>query len=52
MRQMLHSLPFKIKDIEFQPGSSRNFVTCGIQHMSFWHLSGNNLQNHCGELTV
>jgi len=30
MRQMLHSLPFKIKDIEFVPGSSRDFVTCGI----------------------
>jgi hypothetical protein len=29
-RQILHSLPFKIKDVSFFPGSTRRFVTCGI----------------------
>ena len=44
VRQLLHSLPYKIKDIDFFPGSSRTFVTCGIQHMCFWQLSGKNLE--------
>ena len=52
IRQMLHSLPFKIKDIDFCPGSTRNFVTCGIQHMTFWHLSGNNLESSHGQLAI
>ena len=48
----LHSLPFKIKDIEFIPGSTRRFITSGIQHMGFWKLSGNNLIYQVGELTI
>lgn len=26
----VHSLPYKIKDVEFVPGYTRRFVTCGI----------------------
>ena len=26
----LHSLPYKIKDVDFIPGYTRRFVTCGI----------------------
>jgi hypothetical protein len=29
-RQFLHSLTCKIRDIEFMPNSTRNFVTAGI----------------------
>jgi len=49
---LLHSLPFKIKDIDFFPGSTRRFVTCGIQHMKFWKFSGSNLTYQVGELTI
>ena len=52
VRQFLHSLPFRIKDIEFIPGSVRKFVTTGIQHICFWQLSGKNLQYQVGELTI
>ena len=52
VRQLLHSLAYKIKDIDFYPGSTRNFVTCGIQHMCFWRLSGSNLEYQVGELTI
>ena len=52
IRQMIHSLPYRIKDIEFYPGSQKSFVTCGIQHMTFWKLSGDNLESYCGELTI
>lgn len=48
----LHSLPFKIKDIDFMPGSTRKFITAGIQHMNFWKLSGNHLTYQVGELTI
>jgi len=51
-RQILHSLPFKIKDIAFYPNSTRKFVTCGIQHMCFWTQSGRNLENITGGLTM
>lgn len=51
-RQILHSLPFKIKDVAFFPGSTRRFVTCGIQHMCFWGHSGRNLESITGELTL
>jgi len=52
IRQMLHSLPFKIKDIDFYPNSTKLFVTCGIQHMCFWRLSGKNLEYSIGEFTI
>lgn len=36
----IHSLPFKIRDIDFCPDKSyTTFVTCGIQHLSFWHIN-------------
>lgn len=34
------------------PNSTMNFVTCGIQHMCFWRLSGANLEYSYGELTI
>jgi hypothetical protein len=43
-RQFLHSLTFRIRDIEFMPDSTRTFVTAGIQHLCFWRLSGSNLE--------
>ena len=52
VRQMLHSLVFKIKDVDFLPGSTRKFVTAGIQHMCFWTLNGTSLEYHVGELTI
>ena len=51
-RQMLHSLPFKIRDLDFIPESSRNFITCGIQHLVFWKVTGNNLEYQVAELTI
>ena len=52
VRQMLHSLVFKIKDADFLPGSTRKFVTAGVQHMCFWTLNGTSLEYHVGELTI
>jgi len=49
---MLHSLTSKIRDIEFLPNSTRGFVTCGIQHLCFWRVSGSNLEYQIGELTI
>ena len=49
---MLHSLVYKIKDADFLPGSTRKFVTAGIQHMCFWTLNGTSLEYHVGELTI
>jgi len=51
-RSIIHSLPYKIKDVAFHPGSTRKFVTCGIQHMCFWHQSGKNLESQLGELVI
>lgn len=48
----LHSLPFKIKDVDFLPGYTRRFVTCGIQHMCFWKFNGQSLEFTVGELTI
>ena len=37
----IHSLVFKIRDLDFCPGETHTrFVTCGIQHLSFWHKNG------------
>ena len=44
MRQILNSLAFKIKDIDFYPNSTQRFVTSGVQHLNFWRLNGRNLQ--------
>ncbi len=35
-RQIMHSLPFKIKDLDFFPQRTRTFVTCGAKHLCFW----------------
>lgn len=51
-RQFLHSLPYRIRDIEFFNNSTRNFITAGIQHLCFWRLSGSNLEYQVGELTI
>ena len=51
-KQIIHSVPYKIKDVVFYPGSTRKFVTCGIQHMCFWRQSGRNLEYHVGELQI
>lgn len=48
----LHSLPYKIKDVQFIPGYTRRFVTCGIQHMCFWKFNGQSLEFTIGELTI
>jgi len=37
---LLYSLPFKIKDLEFLPYSKTEFITCGVQHMSLWNYKG------------
>ena len=31
-----HSLPFKIKDLDFLPFKNNEFITVGIQHISVW----------------
>jgi len=51
-KQILQSVPYKIKDVAFYPGSTRQFVTCGIQHMCFWKRSGRNLEHQIGELSI
>ncbi len=35
---LIKSLPFKIKDIDFEYESSDRFVTVGIQHLAVWSL--------------
>ena len=37
---LLYSIPFKIKDLEFLPYSKIEFITCGVQHMSLWTYKG------------
>ena len=34
------STPIKIKDIEFLPKSSLEFITIGLQHMTHWQMKG------------
>jgi len=41
---LVKSLPFKIKDIEFEYESSDRFVTVGIQHLAVWSLRGTHLE--------
>ena len=41
---LLHTLPIKIKDIEFVNDSSEEFYTVGIQHLAFWNLRGGHLE--------
>ena len=41
---LIHTLPFKIKDMDFVSGQTDQFYTCGIQHLSLWNLHGNNLE--------
>ena len=41
---LIHTLPFKIKDMDFVSGQTDQFYTCGIQHLSLWDLHGNNLE--------
>jgi WD40 repeat protein len=36
----LYSIPFKIKDMIFRPGSTTEFITCGVQHMTLWSYKG------------
>lgn len=38
--------PAKFRDMEFYPGSINKFITCGVQHMSQWKLSGGTLTFH------
>ena len=52
IKQIMHSLTFKIKDVEFFPNSIRKFVTSGVQHMMFWRLNGRNLESNIGELSI
>lgn len=48
----LHSLPYKIKDVQFLPGYTRRFVTSGIQHMNFWKFNGQTVEFTVGEMTI
>ena len=41
---LIHTLPFKIKDMDFVSGQTDQFYTCGIQHLSLWNLHGNSLE--------
>ena len=41
---LIHTLPFKIKDMDFVTGQTDQFYTCGIQHLSLWNLHGSNLE--------
>ena len=41
---LIHTLPFKIKDMDFLSSQTDQFYTCGIQHLSLWNLDGNNLE--------
>lgn len=47
---LMHSIPFKIKDLDFFPNSIYKFVTCGVQHMALWQLNGNVLSYQHFEL--
>ena len=38
------SIPFKIKDIEFQYQSKDSFISVGIQHFTIWSIKGNHLE--------
>ncbi len=49
----IHSVPYKIRDVDFFPGESfLRFVTCGIQHLSFWSRSGHFMEQEAAELTL
>jgi len=49
----LHSLAFKIRDIEFYPGETyTDFVTCGIQHLSFWKKHAKFISQEAADLTI
>ena len=41
---LIHTLPFKIKDMDFLSGQTYQFYSCGIQHLSKWNLHGNSLE--------
>ena len=41
---LIHTLPSKIKDMDFVSGQTDQFYTCGIQHLSLWNLHGDNLE--------
>lgn len=48
----MHSLPYRIRDIEFVHGSTKSFITAGISHLCFWKLTGSTLEYQVGELSI
>ena len=46
----IYTVPFKIKDLDFYPNSVSRFVTCGIQHISYWHFAGGTLTSRALEI--
>eukprot|EP00826_Nyctotherus_ovalis_P050814 TRINITY_DN6280_c0_g1_i1.p1 TRINITY_DN6280_c0_g1~~TRINITY_DN6280_c0_g1_i1.p1 ORF type:complete len:168 (+),score=20.72 TRINITY_DN6280_c0_g1_i1:68-505(+) len=49
---LLHTLAYKIRDVEFYPESTSRLVTAGIQHLSLWKIGGKYMKAHCFDLTM
>jgi len=51
-KQLLGSAPYKIKAVCFEPKSTRKFITSGIQHLTFWTLTGRHIEPMVGPITM
>ena len=47
-----HSLPYRIRQVQFLDSKVSQFVTVGIQHIQFWKVCGEHLEYHNGMLFV
>lgn len=51
-KQLLGSAAYKIKAVCFEPRSTRKFITCGVQHLTFWTLTGRHIESAIGPIMV
>ena len=52
MTTLIHSSPYKIRDLQFYPESTSKLITAGIQHLSMWKTDGKYMESHCFDLTM
>ncbi len=52
MTTLIHSLPYKIRDIEFYPDSTCRLITAGIQHLTYWKVLGKYMEGRCAEFII
>jgi hypothetical protein len=51
-KQLLGSAAYKIKSACFEPKSTRKFVTCGVQHLTFWTMTGRHIEAAVGPIML